>query len=190
MNQTANWILGIDTSNYKTSVAVVDSEKKILCDLRKLLRVKQGERGLRQSDALFQHLENPVSYTHLDVYKRQLLDYSYYAYEEELAKGYITIEGGHRVGICGRAVLDHGKVTLIKEVSSLNLRRSREITGVSERILSHVLDKEGRLQNTLIVSPPKCGKTTLLRDLMRALSYQGFKIGLCDDCLLYTSRCV
>ena len=50
--------MGIDTSNYKTSVAVVDSEKKILCDLRKLLRVKQGERGLRQSDALFQHLEN------------------------------------------------------------------------------------------------------------------------------------
>lgn len=58
MNQTANLILGIDTSNYKTSVAVVDSEKKIRCDLRKLLRVKQGERGLRQSDALFQHLEN------------------------------------------------------------------------------------------------------------------------------------
>ena len=122
-----------------------------------------------------------VTRQELDTILNNLLDYSYYAYEEELAKGYITIEGGHRVGICGRAVLDHGKVTLIKEVSSLNLRRSREITGVSERILSHVLDKEGRLQNTLIVSPPKCGKTTLLRDLMRALSYQGFKIGLCDE---------
>ena len=122
-----------------------------------------------------------VTRQELDTILNNLLDYSYYAYEEELAKGYITIEGGHRVGICGRAVLDHGKVTLIKEVSSLNLRRSREITGVSERILSHVLDKEGTLQNTLIVSPPKCGKTTLLRDLTRALSYQGFKIGLCDE---------
>lgn len=58
MNRTANQILGIDTSNYKTSVAVVDSQKRILCDLRELLHVKQGERGLRQSDALFQHLRN------------------------------------------------------------------------------------------------------------------------------------
>ena len=72
-----------------------------------------------------------VTRQELDTILNNLLDYSYYAYEEELAKGYITIEGGHRVGICGRAVLDHGKVTLIKEVSSLNLRRSREITGVS-----------------------------------------------------------
>ena len=96
-----------------------------------------------------------VTRQELDTILNNLLDYSYYAYEEELAKGYITIEGGHRVGICGRAVLDRGKVTLIKEVSSLNLRRSREITGVADRVLSHVLDKEGTLQNTLIVSPPQ-----------------------------------
>lgn len=117
----------------------------------------------------------------LDTILNNLLDYSYYAYEEELAKGYITIAGGHRVGVCGRAVLDKGKVSLIKEISSLNLRRSREIPGVAERILPHVLDKEKGLQNTLIVSPPKCGKTTLLRDLVRALSYKGVKIGLCDE---------
>ena len=52
------YILGIDTSNYKTSIAVVDREKHIICDLRRFLTVKQGERGLRQSDALFQHLQN------------------------------------------------------------------------------------------------------------------------------------
>ncbi|MEG2323123.1 MAG: O-sialoglycoprotein endopeptidase [Anaerovoracaceae bacterium] len=51
------YILGIDTSNYKTSVAITDRDKNIICDLRKLLTVKQGERGLRQSDALFQHIE-------------------------------------------------------------------------------------------------------------------------------------
>lgn len=55
---TEKYVLGIDTSNYKTSVAIVDSRKNILCDLRKLLTVKQGERGLRQSDALFQHIMN------------------------------------------------------------------------------------------------------------------------------------
>lgn len=58
MNKKTESILGIDTSNYKTSVAIVDREGRILCDLRTLLKVKQGERGLRQSDALFQHIEN------------------------------------------------------------------------------------------------------------------------------------
>ncbi|MCI9596386.1 MAG: stage III sporulation protein AA [Firmicutes bacterium] len=117
----------------------------------------------------------------LDTILNNLLDYSYYAYEEELAKGYITIEGGHRVGVCGRAVMKQGRVSLIKEISSLNIRRSREIIGAAEQVLPHVLDKEGAPRNTLIVSPPKCGKTTLLRDLARLLSYKGFKIGLCDE---------
>lgn len=117
----------------------------------------------------------------LDTILNNLLDYSYYAYEEELAKGYITIEGGHRVGVCGRAVMKQGRVSLIKEISSLNIRRSREIIGAAEQVLPHVLDKEGAPRNTLIVSPPKCGKTTLLRDLARLLSYKGFKIGICDE---------
>lgn len=117
----------------------------------------------------------------LDTILNNLLDYSYYAYEEELAKGYITIEGGHRVGVCGRAVMKQGRVSLIKEISSLNIRRSREIIGAAEQVLPHVLDKEGTPRNTLIVSPPKCGKTTLLRDLARLLSYKGFKIGICDE---------
>lgn len=58
MNEKTECVLGIDTSNYKTSVAIVDRRGHILCDLRTLLKVKQGERGLRQSDALFQHIEN------------------------------------------------------------------------------------------------------------------------------------
>lgn len=150
----------------------------------------------------------------------RLLDYSYYAYEEELSRGYITIEGGHRVGICGRVTLENGQVHLIKDVSSLNIRRSREITGASEKILGAVLspgkapaesvpnagisagcgDEKspapsdllgacssaadyGRMvvRNTLIISPPKCGKTTMLRDLARNLSNAGFRIGICDE---------
>lgn len=150
----------------------------------------------------------------------RLLDYSYYAYEEELSRGYITIEGGHRVGICGRVTLENGQVHLIKDVSSLNIRRSREITGASEKILGVVLSPAkapaesvpnagisagcgdekspvtsdlfgacssaadcGRMvvRNTLIISPPKCGKTTMLRDLARNLSNAGFRIGICDE---------
>lgn len=150
----------------------------------------------------------------------RLLDYSYYAYEEELSRGYITIEGGHRVGICGRVTLENSQVHLIKDVSSLNIRRSREITGASEKILGAVLSPAkapaeggpnagisagcggekspvpsdlfgvcssaagcGRMvvRNTLIISPPKCGKTTMLRDLARNLSNAGFRIGICDE---------
>lgn len=58
MRREKDCVLGIDTSNYKTSVAVTDRQGTVLCDLRQLLKVKQGERGLRQSDALFQHIEN------------------------------------------------------------------------------------------------------------------------------------
>lgn len=58
MNEKTECVLGIDTSNYKTSAAVVDRDCNILWDLRTLLKVKQGERGLRQSDALFQHMGN------------------------------------------------------------------------------------------------------------------------------------
>ena len=112
----------------------------------------------------------------------RLLDYSYYAYEEELSKGYITIEGGHRVGICGRVTLKEDKVHLIKDISSLNIRRSRQIIGASSKVIRAVFDdKKNTISNTLIISPPKCGKTTILRDLARVLSNKGFKTGICDE---------
>ena len=112
----------------------------------------------------------------------RLLDYSYYAHEEELANGYITIEGGHRVGICGRVTLEQGRVHLIKDISSLNIRRSRQIIGASDPILGAVCTAgSGELHNTLIISPPKCGKTTILRDLARSLSNRGFRVGVCDE---------
>lgn len=109
----------------------------------------------------------------------RLLDYSYYAYEEELSRGYITIEGGHRVGVCGRVTLEGDKVCLIKDVSSLNIRRSRQILGASDRIIDSVCGET--LNSTLIISPPKCGKTTILRDLARALSERGYRVGVCDE---------
>lgn len=95
----------------------------------------------------------------IDETLNRLLDYSYYAYEEELSKGYITIEGGHRVGLCGTVTMKDGKVHLIKYVSSLNIRRSRQIIGVSGKIINSVCDEKRRIiRNTLIISPPKCGQ--------------------------------
>lgn len=168
----------------KIRIPVMELPSHIRADLEEIriracgdMRVLSGNREL----AVPLKGNGVVTREDLDGILNNLLDYSYYAYEEELAKGYITIEGGHRVGICGRAVLNQGRVSLIKEISSLNLRRSREIRGVSEPVLPHILEGESRVRNTLIISPPKCGKTTLLRDLTRALSSRGFKMGLCDE---------
>jgi len=112
----------------------------------------------------------------------RLLDYSYYAHEDDLCNGYITLEGGHRVGICGKVTLRDSRVHLIKEISSLNIRKSREIIGAADRIMKDILDKDtGVLANTLIISPPKCGKTTLIRDISRTLSLTGYRVGICDE---------
>ncbi len=109
------------------------------------------------------------------------LNYSAYAYQEELTNGYITIEGGHRVGICGRTVMENGRVKTIKDISSINIRRSKEIIGVSDPCVGYLMKGRHLIYNTLIISPPKCGKTTLLRDLIRNFSSMGFQVGLCDE---------
>ncbi|MFA7636716.1 MAG: hypothetical protein WCX81_03030, partial [Monoglobales bacterium] len=103
---------------------------------------------------------------------------SVYAVEEELRHGFVTIEGGHRVGICGTAVMKLGEVTYIKYVSALNIRIAKQAVGCSKDIIPIIYDKFAR--NTLIVSPPGCGKTTLLRDIARVLGSR-YKIGIADE---------
>lgn len=109
-----------------------------------------------------------------------LIKFSYYAYEEDLAKGFVTICGGHRVGICGKAVVKSDRPTLIKEISSMNIRFAKEIKGCANSLIP-LLIKDGRPINTLIVSPPGCGKTTLLRDITRLLSSRQIKVSVCDE---------
>ncbi|WP_048602258.1 stage III sporulation protein AA [Rubeoparvulum massiliense] len=96
-------------------------------------------------------------------------NYSLYALEEELQRGYITIPGGHRVGIVGRALLEGGRLSSMKEIASFNIRVAREHQGIATSIVP-TLFQGNQLLNTLIISPPQCGKTTLLRDLARCLS--------------------
>lgn len=116
-----------------------------------------------------------------------LSDSSFYALEEELRRGYITLPGGHRAGLCGRAVLEKGAIRSLKAISSINLRLARFIEGNGARLLPHLfLGEPGLLQHTLIVSPPGAGKTTLLRDLARLLSqggrgFSGYQVGIVDE---------
>ncbi len=112
---------------------------------------------------------------------------SLYALEEELRSGYITIPGGHRVGLTGRAVLEHGKVKTLKYITGFNLRLAKQVIGCAAALLPRLLRPDGLPHCTLLVSPPQAGKTTLLRDLARSLSLgaaclpRGFKVALIDE---------
>lgn len=112
--------------------------------------------------------------------------YSLYAFSEEVKNGFLTIEGGHRIGIVGRAVVENGTVKTIQNISALNIRISHEVKGCSDVVLRYVIENKN-FYNTLLVSPPACGKTTLLRDMIRQLSngkegfFEGQTVGVADE---------
>lgn len=105
---------------------------------------------------------------------------SVYAVENEIRNGFITIGGGHRVGLTGTAVVARGRISNLKDISGLNYRVARDITGISDKLMDAVMPA-GKIQNTLLISPPQCGKTTLLRDIIRNISHMGRKIGVADE---------
>lgn len=108
---------------------------------------------------------------------KRMSNYSIYAFEEEIKQGYITIKGGHRVGICGKCVVEKDEVKTIKDIASLNIRICREVLKCSDSIIKFI-SKENKIINTIIISPPKCGKTTLVRDIVRNISQGVGSIGL------------
>jgi len=121
-----------------------------------------------------------------------LTNHSLYTFEEELKRGFITIAGGHRVGLAGKTVLEHGSVKLIRDITGFNIRVAREIVGCGLQVLPCLTDDTGygrSVHHTLIVSPPQHGKTTLIRDLARLLSAGawpdgrtgGLKVGIVDE---------
>lgn len=111
--------------------------------------------------------------------------HSLYAYEDEIRQGFLTMEGGHRVGLCGTAVLGEDQtqgagasgtrnrtgpvLRTIKDISGLNIRLARQKIGCADRVMPW-LYVNGRIQNTLFLSPPGAGKTTMLRDVIRQVS--------------------
>ncbi|MBZ5750735.1 MULTISPECIES: stage III sporulation protein AA [Metabacillus] len=114
----------------------------------------------------------------------ELSHYSIYTLEEELKKGYITVRGGHRVGLSGRVITENGRVKAIRDVTSFNIRIAKEKIGIGEKYVPYLYEK--KWLNTLIIGPPQTGKTTLLRDFARVIS-SGYKeidskkVGIVDE---------
>ena len=120
-----------------------------------------------------------VNKTQLDELLEKITKSSLYSVKDEIRNGYITIEGGHRVGLAGTAVSEEGKVDFVKNISALNIRLATEVIGASDAVMADITD-DG-IKNTLIISPPGCGKTTLLRDIVRSLSDMGYFVSIADE---------
>ncbi|WNX83085.1 stage III sporulation protein AB [Agathobaculum sp. NTUH-O15-33] len=104
--------------------------------------------------------------------------YSVHSYQESLQNGFLTLPGGHRLGVCGTAIMEDREVRGIRQISSLNLRVARQIDTVGQDIR---LTNGDRLVSTLLLSPPGAGKTTLLRELTRRVSDQGVTVAVADE---------
>ena len=113
---------------------------------------------------------------------------SIYSYQKQIIEGFVTLKGGHRVGLAGSCVVENGQVININYINGFNFRISRQIIGCSKDALKHIIDlSKNQVKNTLIVSPPGAGKTTLLRDIVRQISsgiknlkFRGLTVGVVD----------
>ena len=135
-------------------------------------------------------MDNPyiVSKDDIEQTFQIMCKYSIHSFIDDIKKGFITLRGGHRVGIVGKTIIEDGQVKNIKHISSLNIRISREVLGCSDKVLKHIIKGKDKINNTLIISPPQCGKTTLIRDIVRNISngneeflFSGMKVALIDE---------
>lgn len=123
--------------------------------------------------------------------KNYISNYSLYAWQEELRNGFLTVQGGHRIGIAGGTANLNGRINGISYLTFFNIRVAHEKIGCADSMLPFLYADEndadfGKVYNTLLISPPGAGKTTFLRDCVRSLSYgtssqKGLKVGLVDE---------
>ncbi|MCI8798606.1 stage III sporulation protein AA [Acetatifactor muris] len=153
-----------------------------------ILYMEGRERYLTASGEFTDSVRQARTITEKDLEEmlEHICHYSPYAFEEELRRGFVTVAGGHRVGVAGQAVLEaDGSVRTLKNIAFLNIRVSHQMKGAADRVLPEMY-REGVLKSALIISPPGCGKTTLLRDLIRQISNgntwgRGMTVGVVDE---------
>ena len=114
-------------------------------------------------------------------------NYSLYAFEDEIKQGFITINGGHRIGIAGKTIIEDDAIKGMKHISFINIRLAHQVKGCADSVIPYLINPQtGGIYHTLVISPPRCGKTTLLRDIIRQLSdggplLSGMHIGVVDE---------
>ena len=141
------------------------------------------EMTLRGAPIFLSYIIQPEDAFHL---MNKISHFSIYTLEEELKRGYITVSGGHRIGLAGKVILEEGKVKAIRDISSFNIRIAREKVGIAEPLIPFIF--KGNWMHSMIVGPPQTGKTTLLRDIARIISsgngakgFQASKVGIVDE---------
>jgi len=176
--------------------SLMQTDTNILIELEEI-RLRSGKPAMlhyRGTDGFLHEnghvLDKPskmlISTEELEDIVYKFCENSWYAYQEDISKGFITVKGGHRIGIVGTPVIKNGSVFNIRDISSVNIRLAREILGCGERTVNYLVNGSRDIHNTLIISPPGLGKTTLLRDIVRCLSegfgsFFGVKIGVVDE---------
>lgn len=117
---------------------------------------------------------------------QHLCQYSLYAFADEIRQGFLTIQGGHRIGLAGQVILEEaGRIRNMKYIRYLNIRIAHQVKGAADSVISFLYEN-GRVRNTLLISPPGCGKTTMLRDIIRQMSDgtaygQGVNVSVVDE---------
>lgn len=169
---------------------IIEQERMDFSELQEIrLRIGQPVTVLYQNEELIL----PTMYSEKKRLGKQemketiehISNYSLYAYEHELKQGFITIEGGHRVGMAGQVIMEGGKIKNMKYISSINIRVSHEVLDCANKIFPYIT-YNNQMYHTLIISPPRCGKTTLLRDVIRQISdgnrwIKGCTVGVVDE---------
>lgn len=113
---------------------------------------------------------------------------SVYAYMDEIKNGFITLSGGHRIGFGGECITENGKIINLHNICGINIRLAREFKGCATPLINHIKTPD-KIRNTILVAPPSCGKTTMLRDIARMLSFS-CKVTIIDErCEICASFC-
>lgn len=188
-------LLKIFSIKLRTILSKVNLDYDLLQEIR--LRVNAPLLVIYDNREFFVTSESELSDGEADTYiitkneiretMEYISNYSLYAFEEELKQGFITITGGHRVGIIGKAVLEENKLKSMKHISFINIRLSHQVKGCADKVIPYITGDRGNdCYHTLIISPPRCGKTTLLRDVIRQLSdgnenRPGITVGVVDE---------
>lgn len=173
---------------YTLLKSTLSQDMKLQNDLQEI-RIRVGRAILlktRQADIIIDYIINTAEILQI---LEKLCESSIYAYKNQICEGFLTIKGGHRIGITGTAVTEENKILNLKYITSLNFRVAREVINCSHKILQEIIDRENNsVYNTLLVSAPGKGKTTMLRDIIRNISngmseihFKGMTCGVVDE---------